>query len=208
MPFDVIAQHAQKDVRSHTWCAIVKEWPGFSRLEKAVCRQTPAGRPTGRVMPAPEKAGLSSFLRRDTVPDPAVLATRDGLPRRLACCALPLDRLLGAPGERLDILVRAMIIARLTAPASKLATAKALSLATAASSLAPVLSSGEVDAEELYAPLDWLLEQHPQIEAALAKRHLKDGSLVLYEVSSSWLEGRCCPLAQFGHSWAGKPNKL
>jgi hypothetical protein len=91
---------------------------------------------------------------------------------------------------------------------SKLATAKALSLATAASSLPPVLGLGEVDADELYAALDWLGEQQPAIEAALAKRHLADGTLVLYDVSSSWLEGRHCELAQFGHSRDGKSNKL
>jgi Transposase DDE domain len=120
---------------------------------------------------------------------------------------LLLDRLLGTAGERPGNLVRAMIAARLIDPASKLATAKALSLGTAASSLAPALRLGEVDADELYAALDWLLEQQPRIEAALAKRHLKEGTLVLYDVSSSWLEGRCCPLARFGHR-PGKPNKL
>jgi hypothetical protein len=121
---------------------------------------------------------------------------------------LPLDRLLGAAGERFGALVRAMIVARLIAPASKLATAKALSLATAASSLAPVLGLGEVDADELYAALDWLVQQQPAIEAGLAKRHLADSTLVLYDVSSSWLEGRRCELARFGHSRDGKPNKL
>jgi len=121
---------------------------------------------------------------------------------------LPLDRLLEAAGVRCGALLRAMIIARLIAPASKLATAKALSLATAASSLAPVLGLGEVDADELYAALDWLVERQPEIEAALVKHHFEDGTLVLYDVSSSWLEGRCCELARFGHSRASKPNKL
>ncbi len=122
--------------------------------------------------------------------------------------ALPLDRLLGAADERPGALVRAMIVARIIEPASKLATAKALSVTTAASSLAPVLGLGEVDADELYAALDWLLERQPEIEAALAKRHLADGTLVLYDVSSSWLEGRCCELAKHGHSRDSKPNKL
>jgi hypothetical protein len=121
---------------------------------------------------------------------------------------LPLDRLLGAAGERLGGLVRAMIVARLLTPAAKLATAKALSLTTAASSLAAVLGLGEVDVDELYAALDWLLERQPMIEAALAKRHLADGTLVLYDVSSSWLEGRHCELAQFGHSRDSKSGKL
>jgi hypothetical protein len=80
-------------------------------------------------------------------------------------------------GERLGSLMRAMLVARLIDPASKLATAKALLSATAASSL-PGL--GKVDADELYAALDWRLKQQPTIEAGLAKRHIKDGTQVLY----------------------------
>jgi hypothetical protein len=91
-----------------------------------------------------------------------------------------------------------MIVARLIAPLSKLATAKALDPITAASSPGGVLDLGPVDEDELYTALDWLLERQPQIEATLARRHLKDGTLVLYDVSSSYFEGRCCPLAQFG----------
>jgi transposase len=67
---------------------------------------------------------------------------------------------------------------------------------------------GPVDEDELYTALDWLLERQPQVEAALARRHLKDGTLVLYDVSSSYLEGRCCPLAQFGFNRDGKRGKL
>jgi len=119
-----------------------------------------------------------------------------------------LDRLLGPAGNRCCDLVIAMIVARLIAPVSKLATAKALDPATAASSLGTVLDLGEVDEDELYTALDWLLERQPQIEAALAKRHLKNGTLVLYDVSSSYFEGRCCPLAQFGHNRDGKSGKL
>ncbi len=122
--------------------------------------------------------------------------------------ALGLDRLLGPAEQRCGTLVRAMIVARLLEPASKLATAKALSLATAAHSLAPVLRLGEVDEDELYAALDWLGERQSAIEAALAKHHLHGGTLVLYDVSSSYLEGRCCELARFGHSRDSKPNKL
>jgi len=122
--------------------------------------------------------------------------------------SLGLDRLLGAADHQCGTLVRAMIVARLLEPASKLATAKALSLATAAHSLAPLLRLGAVDEDELYAALDWLVERQPTIEAALAKHHLQGGTLVLYDVSSSYLEGRCCELARFGHSRDGKPNKL
>src|SRR5215207_6049256 len=93
-------------------------------------------------------------------------------------------------------------------PLSKLATAKALDPMTAASSLGSVLGLGEVDEDELYTALDWLLERQPQIEAALAKRHLKNGTLVLYDVSSSYLEGRCCELGQLGYNRDGKRGKL
>ena len=119
-----------------------------------------------------------------------------------------LDRLLGPVGNRCRDLVIAMIVARLIAPVSKLATAKALDPATAASSLGAVLDLGEVDEDELYTALDWLLERQPQIETALAKRHLKNGTLVLYDVSSSYFEGHCCPLAQRGHNRDGKSGKL
>jgi transposase len=91
---------------------------------------------------------------------------------------------------------------------SKLATAKALDPATAASSLGSVLGLGDVDEDELYTALDWLLERQPQIETALARRHLENGTLVLYDVSSSYLEGRCCPLAQLGYNRDRKRGKL
>ena len=119
-----------------------------------------------------------------------------------------LDRLLGPAGNRCRDLVVAMIVARLIAPVSKLATAKALDPASAASSLGTVLGLAEVDEDELYTALDWLLERQPQIEAALAKRHLKNGTLVLYDVSSSYMEGRCCELAKRGYNRDGKRGKL
>ena len=101
-----------------------------------------------------------------------------------------------------------MIVSRIIAPASKLATAKALDPVTAASSLGVELALGDVDEDELYAALDWLLERQGAIETALAKRHLKGGTLVLYDVSSSYVEGRCCPLARRGYSRDGKKGKL
>jgi transposase len=93
-------------------------------------------------------------------------------------------------------------------PSSKLAAARALSPETAASSLGSELGLGAVDEEELYRALDWLLVRQPAIEAALARRHLGRGTLVLYDVTSSYLEGRCCPLARFGYNRDGKPGKL
>lgn len=104
-------------------------------------------------------------------------------------------------------LVMAMIVSRVIAPASKLATAKALDPATAASSLCVELGLGQVGEDELYAALDWLHERQGAIETALARRHLKGGTLVLYDVSSSCVEGRCCPLAKRGYNRDGKNGK-
>jgi hypothetical protein len=125
--------------------------------------------------------------------------------------AIGLDRLLGPkdfrqPNRPRD-LVMAMVVSRVIAPASKLATAKALDPATAASSLGVELGLGEVDEDELYAALDWLYERQGAIETKLAKRHLKGGTLVLYDVSSSYVEGRCCPLARRGYNRDGKKGK-
>jgi transposase len=121
--------------------------------------------------------------------------------------AIGLDRLLG-PADRCRDLITAMIVSRLIAPTSKLATARALDPATAASSLGEVLSLGAVEEDELYEALDWLVERQSSIEASLARKHLKDGVLVLYDVSSSYVEGSCCSLARYGYSRDGKRGKL
>jgi hypothetical protein len=119
-----------------------------------------------------------------------------------------LDRILGPRSDRCRDLILALLVGRIVDPASKLAAARALSPATAASSLGEVLGLGEVDEDELYNALDWLLERQPAIEATLAKRHLTNGTLVLYDVSSSYMEGRCCPLAKRGYSRDGKKGTL
>lgn len=119
-----------------------------------------------------------------------------------------LDRILSPDSNRYRDLILALLIGRILDPASKLAAARALSPATAASSLGEVLGLGEVDEDELYQALDWLLQRQPAIEATLAKRHLSNGTLVLYDVSSSYMEGRCCPLAKRGYSRDGKKGTL
>ena len=119
-----------------------------------------------------------------------------------------LDRILGPDGNRCRDLVLALVAGRILDPASKLATARALSPATAASSLGEMLGLGGVDEDELYAALDWLLQRQPAIETALARRHLNSGTLVLYDVSSSYMEGRCCPLAKRGYSRDGRKGTL
>jgi hypothetical protein len=104
-----------------------------------------------------------------------------------------------APQRRRDLAL-AMIVARLLDPAAKLATARMLDPATASHSLGAVLGLGSVTARELYATLDWLGSEQDFIEAALARRHLRGGALLLYDVTSTYLEGRCCELAQRGYS--------
>jgi len=111
---------------------------------------------------------------------------------------LKLDQLLQPGPERTRVL--ALIAQRVLEPGSKLATARALRSETAHSTLGAELEVGALDEDDLYAALDWLLPQQPQIEAALARRHLSEGSLVLYDVSSTYFEGHCCPLARYGHS--------
>jgi hypothetical protein len=123
--------------------------------------------------------------------------------------AIGLDQLLGKPADkRLAALAIALIASRLICPASKLATARDLAADTAGSSLGWLLQLGAVDEVELYRALDWLGARQAAVEAGLARRHLKDGALVLYDVSSSWLEGRCCELARFGYSRDSKKGKL
>ncbi|MFZ0569164.1 MAG: IS1634 family transposase [Rhodomicrobium sp.] len=126
-----------------------------------------------------------------------------GLARKLG-----LHKLLPPSPPRLAKLALAMIVARVIEPAAKLATARQLSEATAAHSLGTVLELGAVDEDELYAALDLLGEAQPKIEQALAKRHLRDGCLVLYDLTSSYLEGRHCELGRFGYSRDGQRDKL
>ena len=104
--------------------------------------------------------------------------------------------------------VLALIVARVLNPGSKLATARGLAEATARDSLAETLGLGSVDEDDLYAAMDWLLPRQERIEKGLARRHLNDGALVLYDLTSVYLEGRRCPLAKRGHSRDGKKGKL
>jgi len=104
-------------------------------------------------------------------------------------------------------LVLAMIIARVLDPASKLATARGLDEDAQLAALHQELGLETVTADRLYAAMDWLYLQQGEIEQRLAKQHLHDGSLVLYDVTSSYFEGRCCPLAAHGHSRDGRKDK-
>jgi transposase len=116
---------------------------------------------------------------------------------------LGLDRMIGSRRSRQRDLVVAMIAQRLLFPCSKLATTRHWHATTLAEELGVV----DADENELYAALDWLLERQVPIEQKLAKKHLMQGSLVLYDVTSSYYEGRTCPLARYGHDRDGKGHR-
>lgn len=177
-------------VRNRT-LANLSKWPA-AKIEalRAVLRGDP-------LVPAAEGLEIVRAL-----PHGHVLAAL-GTARRIG-----LDRLLPRGPARRRQLALALIVARLLEPAAKLATARALDAATASHSLGATLGLDRVTAKEVYAALDWLGQAQPAIERALARRQLADGTLVLYDVTSSWLEGRCCPLARFGYNRAGKRGKL
>ena len=165
--------------------------------------------------PAERIALLRAVLRGDPlVPAGEGLEIVRALPHGHVLAALGtarrigLDRLLPRGPERRRQLALAMIVARLLEPAAKLATARALDAASASHSLGATLELGRVTAKEIYATLDWLGAAQPRIEAGLARRYLRDGTLVLYDVTSSYLEGRCCPLARFGYSRDGRRDRL
>jgi hypothetical protein len=119
---------------------------------------------------------------------------------------LGLERLLASQPSRSRDLVVAMIVARILEPRSKLATARGLDPET--STLAQALNLDHADEDELYSALDWLLARQPKIETALARRHLDDRTLVLYDVTSTYFEGRTCPLGRLGHSRDGRRDRL
>src|ERR1700756_1601367 len=164
--------------------ANLSRWPA-ERIEqlRAVLRGD-------QLLPAAEAVEIVRAL-----PHGHVLAAL-GTARRIALDAVLPRR---APQRRRDLAL-ALIVARLLEPAAKLATARMLDSATACHSLGEMLGLGKVAAKEVYATLDWLGREQPFIEAQLARRHLKDGALRLYDVTSTYLEGRCCELAQHGYS--------
>ena len=178
-------------VRKRTLCNL-SDWP------KATIEGLRGVLRGGTVIPADRDA--ITVIR--TLPHGHVAAAL-GTARRIG-----LDRVLGPDGNRCRDLVLALLVGRILEPTSKLAAARALSPATATSSLGDALGLGEVDEDELYTALDWLRERQPAIETALAKRHLTNGTLVLYDVSSSYMEGRCCPLARRGYSRDGRQGTL
>ena len=121
---------------------------------------------------------------------------------------LGLEELIAPARSRQRDLVTAMITAAVIDGSSKLATARGLRAETAASSLGEVLGLGSCDEDDLYEAMDWLLPRQQAIEDALAARHLRGGTLVLYDLSSAAFEGRTCPLGAIGHARDGVRGRL
>jgi transposase len=151
---------------------------------------------------------LRRVLKGEAVVSPAdAFQIQRSIPHGHVAAALGTLRRLGlepilsrSPCPERDLVV-AMIVARILEPSSKLATARGFRSETVTSSLAAVLGLDDaVDETQLYNALDWLLTRQQSVENALAKRHLSEGSLILYDLSSTYFEGRHCPLARFGHS--------
>ena len=121
---------------------------------------------------------------------------------------LGLDRILHRKSSRARDIALGAIVMRVLNPGSKLAASRGLSSETASTSLATIRGLGEVTGNEVLAMLDWLMERKAWIERSLANRHLSGGTVVLYDVTSSYFEGESCSLAMFGHSRDGrKGNK-
>ena len=183
-------------------------------------RPAPRELPRGRQGQIPHLANLSAWpdekvqtLRAALRGDKLVPAGEGGfeirrsLPHGHVLAALATARRIGLDGllprrgpQRRRDLVLALIVARLLDPAAKLATARMLDPATASHSLGETLGLGAVPVRELHAALDWLVCEQAFIENTLARRHLKEGTLVLYDVTSTYLEGSHCPLAHHGYS--------
>ncbi len=121
---------------------------------------------------------------------------------------LKLDQVLGTKRSPERDRVLAMVVARVLSPDSKLATARGLGEESSFSALSDALGLEAVSPDSLYRALDWLLERQPAIEARLAAKHLSEGTLLLYDITSTYLEGRHCPLAAHGYSRDGKPGKM
>ena len=154
----------------------------------------------GQPPPAADLDGTFEITR--SLPHGHVAAVL-GTARRLG-----LDELTDPVPSRHRDLVMAMAVAQVIAPGSKLAIARGLRDATAASSLGEVLGAGCCDEDDLYEAMDWLAARQQRIEDALAARHLAGGTLVLYDVSSAAFEGRTCPLGAIGHPKDGVRGRL
>lgn len=191
-------------------CILLRE---SYRQDGKVCKRTLANL---SMLPSAAIEGLRALLRGATVVEDladCVKVTHNQPYGNVAAVLgtlrqLGLDRDIAPERCPERDLVVAMVVARILAPGSKLATAHGLDEESYLGALLEQLDLSNVDEDKLYAAMDWLYLRQAAIEQRLARRHLQDGSLVLYDVSSTYFEGRHCPLAKLGYSRDGKKDKL
>lgn len=162
-------------------------------------------------LPLPQIEAMQRILKgEELVPADQAMEIKRTLPHGHVAAVLgmlkqlKLETLLGSRQCKERDRVVALIVARVLFPGSKLATARGLQKATRTNTLAETLQLGSMSEDALYEAMDWLLERQGKIERKLAQRHLQDGTLVLYDLSSSYYTGSHCPLAKYGHSRDGK----
>jgi len=188
-------------VKSRT-LANLTHWPPakIAALRRVLADEPPAAQRSAG------PGGSGAFEIQRSLPHGHVAAVLGTLRR------LGLEPLLATKRSAARDAVVALIVARVIDPRSKLATARGLDGETAFTSLGETLGLSSATPDELYAAMDWLLPRQPAIEQALARRHLAEQTLVLYDVTSpgapGYFEGRTCPLARFGHSRDGRKDKL
>jgi len=165
-------------------------------------------------LPREQIESLRRVLKGETlVPGEALFEIARSLPHGHVAAVLGtlrrlrLDRVLGARASRQRDLVCAMIVARILQPQSKLATARSLNTQTASTSLGTCLGLEDSSEDDFYAAMDWLVARQERIEAALAREHLREGTLALYDLTTLHFEGRTCPLAALGASNNGPKGK-
>jgi transposase len=170
-------------------------------------------------LPAHVIAGIRCLLKANPDPFSASGASPFRIQRSLphghvaavlsAMNSLGISSLLGSKKSPERQLCLALIASRILSPGSKLATSRTLRAETATDTLAQECALPEdIHENDLYAAMDWLLPRQARIEKALARRHLHEGALVLYDLTSSYFEGSSCPLAKLGHNRDGKKGKL
>lgn len=159
--------------------------------------------------PAEKVEALRQLLKGNYqgVPDlPSAFAITRSLPHGHVAAVLAtmrhlqLDLVLDAQSSRERDCALALIAARILDPASKLATSRCLRPETCHHTLGQELQLGTINEDDLYAAMDWLVTRQASIETTLARRHLREGTLVLYDLTSTYFEGHHCPLARYGHS--------
>jgi transposase len=174
----------QGKVRNRT-LANISHWPS---PQVEALRQVLKGKPAAT---APTASSFDITRSRPHGHAAAVLATME---------RLGLPALLASRDSRARRATLALIASRLLEPGSKLAASRALRSETGHSSLGESLGLGSINEDDLYEAMDWLVARQPAVETALAARHLSAGTLVLYDLTSTYFEGRHCPLAKYGYS--------